>query len=276
MPTYRLDLEYDGTRYRGWQEQRNARTVAGTLRRAIEAAGVSVEELGGSGRTDAGVHALQQVAHLRIPQPVAPESLRAKVNETLPADVHVTAIARAAERFHARHDAVRRSYLYQISTRRTAFAKRWVWWVRDPLDAAAMARAASLMTGRHDFSRFCERPGEQSSTIVVVEDARIVRDDGLVLVRLTASHFLWRMVRRLVGTLVEVGTGRLAADRVGALLSATGDERPAEWTAPSAGLFLERVGYPGDPPPADPSPAVPVRDVVPRAPRFVGAGRRGR
>jgi tRNA pseudouridine38-40 synthase len=261
VPTYRLTLEYEGTRYRGWQEQQNARSVAGELKRAIGEAAGEVKDLGGSGRTDAGVHALAQVAHLRLARAVEPEPFRRSVNERLPPDIHLLAVAPAAASFHARHDAVSRSYLYQISRRRTALAKRFVWWVKDPLDAARMSAAAASLTGRHDFRLFCERPGEQPSTIVVVEGAEVASAGALVLVRLTASHFLWKMVRRVVGALARVGSGRLEPRAFAAFLAGEmpkGAGLPAEWTAPPSGLFLERVLYAGDPPLAPLGPAVPV------------------
>ena len=261
MPTYRLTVEYEGTRYRGWQEQKNAKTVAGELRRAIEAAVGGKVELGGSGRTDAGVHALAQVAHLKTAQPIRYDEVARTLEEALPADIHLLAIAPAEERFHARHAATSRAYLYQIARRRTALAKRFVWWVRRSLDLEAMREAARELEGRHDFARFCERPEEQTSTVVVVEKVEIVEAGALVLTRIQASHFLWKMVRRLVGALVEVGTGALQPRELAALLgegerakllSAAGQtppERPrfepAASTAPPSGLFLERVIYPG-------------------------------
>jgi tRNA pseudouridine38-40 synthase len=263
MATYRLVLEYEGTRYHGWQEQRNVRSVAGELRRAVEEAGGQVRELGGSGRTDAGVHALAQVAHLRLAKRVEAEPFRREVNDRLPADIHVLALAPAPDRFHSRHDALSRSYLYQISRRRTALAKRWVWWVKRPLDAERMAAAASHLAGKHDFRLFCERPGEQPSTLVVVEGAEVATAGALILVRLTASHFLWKMVRRVVGTLVQVGAGDLDLAGLEDLLAAqkpgSGKGLPAEWTAPPSGLFLEKVFYAGDSPlgPLEPVVAVP-------------------
>ena len=168
MPTYRLTLEYEGTRYRGWQEQQNARSVLGELRRAIAETGVEIKDLGGAGRTDAGVHALAQVAHLRLGKGVDPAALRRAVNDRLPPDIHLLSLQPAAADFHARHSAASRSYLYQISCRRTALAKRFVWWVKSPLDTRRMEAAAALLAGRHDFKLFCERPAEQTSTLVVV------------------------------------------------------------------------------------------------------------
>lgn len=262
MPTYRLTLEYEGTRYHGWQEQKNARSVTGELRRAIEEAGGTVKEIGGSGRTDAGVHALAQVAHLRMAETVNPETFRRDVNDRLPADIHLLSVAPAAAKFHARHDAVLRSYVYQISRRRTALAKRFVWWVKRPLEVSRMAEAAAILPGKHDFRLFCEKPSEQPSTLVVVESVEVVADGGLILVRLAASHFLWKMVRRVVGTLVQVGAGELDSKGFEALVAGnppkSGRGLPAEWTAPPSGLFLERVLYKGDPPLAPVVPAVPV------------------
>jgi tRNA pseudouridine38-40 synthase len=263
MPTYRLTLEYEGTRYRGWQEQQNARSVVGEIRRALEDAGAgAIRELGGSGRTDAGVHALAQVAHLRLGKRIEPEAFRRQLNDALPPDIHVLDLAVADDRFHARHDAVSRSYLYQLSRRRTALAKKWVWWVRRPLDVERMREGAALLAGKHDFRLFCERPSEQTSTLVMVDGIEVALEGSLVLFRLTASHFLWKMVRRVVGTLVQVGGGELRLQDFAAMVKGrnppAGSGLPAEWTAPPSGLFLERVRYEGDPPLAPLRAAIPV------------------
>ncbi|MCA1621881.1 MAG: tRNA pseudouridine(38-40) synthase TruA [Acidobacteria bacterium] len=260
MRVWRLEAEYEGTRYAGWQAQPHARTVQGELQRAAEQVLGARAEVGGSGRTDAGVHALRQVAHLkskgagRAPDP---SQLKAGLNKLLPHDVNVLRVAAARPDFHARHDARARYYLYQIATRRTAFGKNFVWWVRDRLDAKAMAAAAGLLAGRHDFSSFCESPSEQRSTLVAIERAEISVEGGLILFRVGASHFLWKMVRRLVGALVEVGRGDLTREGFGALLERYSGE-PAAWTAPPSGLFLERVLYEGEPPPGPPRPAFPL------------------
>jgi tRNA pseudouridine38-40 synthase len=261
VTTLRLDVEYEGTRYRGWQEQKNARTVAGELRRALEDALGSPVELGGAGRTDAGVHALGQVAHARTRGRARAAGLDERLAAALPSDIHVLSVRAVDERFHARHAALARSYLYQISRRRTALAKRFVWWVRRPLDAAAMAAGADRLVGRHDFAAFCEKPDAQSSTMVVVERAEIAAAGELVLFRIEASHFLWKMVRRLVGALVELGAGALGRDDFDALLADGGRAARASaaaWTAPPSGLFLERVRYPGEPPLGPVRAAVPV------------------
>jgi tRNA pseudouridine38-40 synthase len=263
VATYRLLIEYDGTRYSGWQEQKNAPTVMGALLRAIHEAGLPIVEMGGAGRTDAGVHALAQCAHLRLGQRFDTTDLCRALNKRLPRDVHVLGAEPAEPSFHARHDAVARSYLYQISRRRTALAKPWVWWVRDPLDVLRLRSTAALCVGRHDFRNFADiEPGSKESTIVEVDRVEVIEDGALIVVRIVASHFLWRMVRRLIGTLAQVAAGNLAAEVFARLLTGVrpgpGDPRPAEWTAPPSGLFLERVVYPGEPPLDPPTPVIRV------------------
>jgi tRNA pseudouridine38-40 synthase len=248
-PAYKLVLEYEGTRYRGWQEQANARTVMGALRAALEQAGADVLDLGGAGRTDAGVHAIGQVAHLRLGAEIDPAELGPAVNEGLPADVNVLSVERAGARFHARHSARSRSYVYQIARRRSAFGHGFAWWVREELDLAAMGRAAELLAGEHDFGAFCQATSSVASTRVALRSAIVAEHGDLVLVRVEASHFLWKMVRRLTGALVRAGTHRLGVEEFRAILreGAARAAEVAEWTAPAAGLFLERVRYAGDP-----------------------------
>jgi tRNA pseudouridine38-40 synthase len=247
--TWKLTLEYDGTRYSGWQEQKNAKTVMGELRAAAEVCFHGEVELHGAGRTDAGVHAAAQVAHLRIKsrRKHSPEDVVRELNDKLPADIAVIEAREAADRFHARRDAVARTYVYQISRRKSAFSKKYVWWIKEPLDVKAMKKAASLLVGRHDFVNFRaadpSRPDE--STIVEVNKAWIDEEDDLILFRIDASHFLWRMVRRLAGTLVRVGRHEITLDDFRTLLEG---QPPAHtdvpaWTAPSSGLFLEKVTY---------------------------------
>jgi tRNA pseudouridine38-40 synthase len=255
MRTWKLTLEYDGGRYSGWQEQANARTVVGELRKAAEEFFDRQVEIGGAGRTDAGVHALAQVAHLKLsprggrPKNIPrPQEILYAINDRLPSDINVLGVEEAPDRFHARHDAVSRSYLYQISTRRTAFGKKYVWWVKDRLDVAEMSRVAELVTGRHDFAAFSERDVKRDgqSTIVRVESAEIMTDEHLIMFRITASHFLWKMVRRLVGSMVEVGRGKVSVeDFAGLIENPRGKSAldPARLTAPPSGLFLENVEY---------------------------------
>ncbi len=237
MPTYKLTIEYEGTRYSGWQAQGNTpKTVQGHLIRAANQV-LGEVDLGGAGRTDAGVHAAGQVAHLRAHKSVDPLQLTRKLNDLLPHDINVLAAAHARDKFHARHDAVTRVYLYQIATRRTSFAKPFVWWIKDRLDVAPIQRAAKSIEGRHDFTAFSDkRIKEEESRIVVVERCEVAVAGALILVRIEASHFLWKMVRKLVAYLVEVGRGAIDGNPL---------ERGEPWqpTAPPSGLFLEAITY---------------------------------
>src|SRR5262245_23315926 len=246
MPRFKLVVEYAGTRYSGWQIQKNARTVAGEIERAVSDAARRREfELYGAGRTDSGVHALAQVAHLELYTDLPPETLRMRVNEALPADIYIRSIDKVPHRFHARHDAVSRSYLYQVSRRKSAFFKPYVWWIKEPLDLARMREAARAFVGMQNFASFTADEPSEKSTKVLVERLEIGEDGDLILIRIVGSHFLWRMVRRIVGVLAAVGRGELSADRAAAFLDER-SELPATLTAPASGLFLEGVYYRSD------------------------------
>jgi tRNA pseudouridine38-40 synthase len=245
MPTYKLTIEYEGTRYSGWQAQGNTqKTIQGHLLRAAEQVLGDVD-IGGAGRTDAGVHACGQVAHLRSHKAIDPLQLTRNLNDLLPHDISILDIVRVRDDFHARHDAESRVYLYQIATRRTAFAKPFVWWIKDRLHVGHMEEAAAAIAGRHDFSAFTDkRLKEEDSRIVVVERCELAQAGDLILVRIAASHFLWKMVRKLVSCFVEVGRGNVTAADIRSRLHAKGEV----WTptAPPSGLFLESVSYPGE------------------------------
>jgi tRNA pseudouridine38-40 synthase len=259
VPRFKLTIEYAGTRYSGWQIQKNARTVAGEIDRAARTvAGRKDFELYGSGRTDAGVHASGQVAHLDVVTTLPAGTLVRRLNEELPTDINILTASPVPHRFHARHDAVARRYVYQLATRRTAFAKPYVWWIREPLDVERMRQAAAAFVGMHDFSSFRARDekGEEDSPLVRVEQLDIVDEGALLLVVIQGSHFLWKMVRRLVGVLAAVGRGEIEGSAAGSFLHEASDA-PAKLTAPASGLFLERVFYKGDP--LD----VPVRAITP-------------
>ena len=274
MPRFRLLIEYAGTRYSGWQIQKNARTVQGEIDRAIRAALRPREfELYGSGRTDAGVHALGQVAHLELYTAVAPEQLRRKLNDELPADINIIAVDKAPHRFHARHDAISRTYLYQISTRRTAFGKPFVWWIKEPLDLGCMREAAALFVGMKNFRGFTDDDPAEKSTLVLVDALEIAEAGALILIRVTGSHFLWKMVRRIVGVLAAVGRRELRPTE-----AFDGSVDVAALTAPAAGLFLEGVYYAREAGPGPMAPvlavAAPVVSLAPPLPDDAQVGRR--
>ena len=268
MPRFKLTVEYAGTRFSGWQIQKNARTIQGEIDRAVRAVTRRQDfELYGSGRTDAGVHASGQVAHLDVSTTLAPEALRRGINDELPADINVLRAEPVPHRFHARHDAAGRRYLYQISRRRTAFAKAYVWWVKDPIDAGRMGDAARAFVGLRDFQSFAARDrsdGDDASdapkapsTLVLIDRLDVVEAGDLVLVGIEGSHFLWKMARRIVGVLVEIGRGAMEPNAAATFL-AEASPTPARLTAPPSGLFLSRVYYAGDRRDAPLCPVTPI------------------
>jgi tRNA pseudouridine38-40 synthase len=243
---YKLTLEYDGTGYSGWQVQKNARSIQGTLIDAARELFGTEVEVQGAGRTDAGVHALAQVAHLDAPSRIPPQRLLHGLNDLLPAPINILKVEEAPAGFHARHMARGRSYLYLISRSRTAFGKRYVWWVKDALDLGRMEVAAEIFRGFHDFSSFADkRIDKHLSTEVKIDRTEVVAAGELILFRIVGSHFLWKMVRRLAGILVEAGRGALSAAEVERMLI-NASEIPARCTAPPSGLFLAQVLYEGD------------------------------
>lgn len=242
---YKLLIEYDGSRFAGWQLQKNDRSIQGELIAAATALfGNPPLELYGSGRTDAGVHARGQVAHLEIrgESRLRTDQIQMGLNDHLPHDINVLLVAKAAPRFHARFDAKERIYVYQISKRRDAFGKKHVWWVRDHLDVAAMKSAAALLVGFHNFRSFGSVPDPTQSTMVEMNRVEITEDADRIYITISASHFLWKMVRRMVGVLVEVGRKNLSNADILRFLEQPSPE-PARLTAPPSGLFLEEVKY---------------------------------
>lgn len=241
---FKLLLEYDGSRYAGWQIQRNERSIQGEIIMAAEKVfGTPDVEVYGAGRTDAGVHARGQVAHLSVPDTrLTPEQIKMRLNDELSHDVNILEVAKAHPKFHARHDAQSRTYIYQISKRRDAFGKKFVWWVRDSLDLKAMRAGAAQLLGFHDFTSFGDLDRDEQSGKVNITHCDITEDENRIYIHITGSHFLWKMVRRIVGILVEIGRGKMKPNVMEMFLEKPSRE-PARFTAPPAGLFLEKVEY---------------------------------
>ncbi|MEY3688869.1 MAG: tRNA pseudouridine synthase [Bacteroidota bacterium] len=247
MPRFKITCEYEGTRFSGWQVQKNARTVQGELIGASKSIfNTDAFELYGSGRTDAGVHALEQVFHLDVDTMLAPHIIQLKMNDALPADISIRNVQKVAKQFHARHDAIERTYVYQISTRRTAFGKRYVWWVKDQLSVQQMQEAAKHFKGMHDFRSFTADDPDMKSTKVEITDIKVNVQGDLLVITISGSHFLWNMIRRMIGILVEIGRGKQSPDIIPTLLKKKSD-LPASFTAPPSGLFLASVRYENDP-----------------------------
>ena len=243
MSRFKLTIEYDGTRYSGWQMQKGGKTIQGELLDACrELFNTGEIDLFGAGRTDGGVHALGQVAHLEVETDLLPLKIKYGINDRLPSDISIINVEEAHPKFHARHDANARSYIYQISRRRTAFAKKYVWWIKDQLDIGLMNEAAKNFQGLKDYRYFTDEDQEQSSTKVEILSAKVHDFGDLLIFHVVGSHFLWKQVRRMTGVLVEAGRGKLSSAEVSSFFRIKSDI-PARLTAPPSGLFLERVYY---------------------------------
>lgn len=246
MARYKLVIEYDGSVFAGWQRQAGQPTVQGVLETAAEAVGGEPIEVIGAGRTDAGVHALGQVAHLDFSKPIRADKVRDALNAHLrPHPVSVLAADVAPDGFHARFDARRRSYLYRIINRRADLAldRGRAWRVPVRLDASAMHDAAQALVGRHDFTTFRDSNCQSDSPVKSLGMIEVVRRDSEIAIRCSARSFLHRQVRSMVGSLVEVGRGRETVKWIADILSAV-DRTRCGPVAPADGLYLTSVEYP--------------------------------
>lgn len=253
VPTYLLTIAYDGTRYHGWQRQAGYPTVQEQVENAcaaIACPGVHVEA---AGRTDAGVHAIGQAAHVVLPRAFPPGKLQLALNANLPEDIAVQAVREAPDGFHARFFARGKRYVYRtcVSTVRPALARSHYHWVRRPVDLAAMREAAQCLRGRHDFASFATNPGyaRTRGTVRTLHHVHLVRRPYGFDFAVQGDGFLYNMVRTLVGCLLEVGFGNRPAAWLGEVLAARERTRAAA-TAPPGGLYLVRVLYAADLSPA--------------------------
>lgn len=245
LKRFKLILEYDGSRYSGWQRQNDAKTIQGSLLSAGARIFGSKVDIQGNGRTDAGVHALNYAAHLEVRTSLQAKEIATRFNEILPADIAILDIEPCADRFHARHNCIGRSYLYRISRRKRAFDKNHAWWVPEPLDVGAMAEAAAIFVGMHNFASFAQKQELKKSTKVLINTINLFEEDDMIYFRTVGSHFLWKMIRRMAGVLVEVGRHNLRAEDVENFLLHRTDA-PARFTANPSGLFFERAFYDQD------------------------------
>jgi tRNA pseudouridine38-40 synthase len=246
MSRFKITLEYEGTRYSGWQMQKGGKSVQGEILDACRDLFAQDNiEIYGAGRTDSGVHALSQVAHLEVVTDLIPLRIKYGINDRLPSDICILNVEEVNPKFHARHDAVARSYIYQISRRRTAFGKKYVWWIKDSLDVNLMNEAATNFPGLKDYRSFTDESQEQGSTKVEIKHAKVYEYGNILVFHVIGSHFIWKQVRRMTGVIVEAGRGKLTSEEIGSFFKSHSDI-PAKLTAPPSGLFLERVYYKND------------------------------
>jgi len=244
--TIRLDLAYDGTEFRGWARQRDPsiRTVEGVLSEGLEELVREPVSLSVAGRTDAGVHARGQVASFKTASSRTPAQVRDFLNGRFAPEISIVGVREVSDAFDARFSASAREYRYVIDTFEIPdpFTGRFTWHRPRPLDVTAIRKVSAVLVGRHDFTSFCRHPGAGRSTIRELQRLSVRRDGDLVVFGLRANAFLHQMVRIVVGTLVQVGDGRLSAADVRRILAAR-DRSEAPKAAPARGLTLERVAY---------------------------------
>ena len=248
MPRYKLTIEYDGASYSGWQWQENARSIQRALEEAIAAFAPGASRIGGAGRTDAGVHAKGQVAHVDLAREWPGWRVAEAINAHLTQageSVSVVAAEPAAAEFDARRSAIARHYRYVAINRRAplVFEKGRAWLVKAPLDAPAMHEAAQALVGRHDFSTFRDAQCQANSPLRTLDYLRVERDGETIRFDVGARSFLHRQVRSMVGSLVEVGLGKWTPADLRAALEAA-DRRRCGPVAPPDGLYLMRLDYP--------------------------------
>jgi tRNA pseudouridine38-40 synthase len=251
--SFRLLLEYDGSRYQGWQRQGSGqsaagvKTIAGTLERVLRQAGVKVLNLTGSGRTDSGVHALGQVASLHVACPVRTSELHRILEQGLPHDIAVYHLEPSPSDFNARYDAISRTYLYQVALRKGAFTKNCTWWPKLPLDLTLAHEIWSVFEGNHSMAAFADIETGEDPRCQIYE-CLSKKEGSTLFLRVTARFFLRKQVRRMVGALVHCAIGRADIDQIRSDLESPTHESALFWAeraAPAAGLFLESVRYSG-------------------------------
>lgn len=244
---FRLDLEFDGTHYSGWQSQTDAESVQGSLKKAAEAVLGSRVDIQGCGRTDRGVHGMNYTAHLETAVTMSPAKLQKDLNKTLPSDIAVISLRKAGDRFHARHNCIARSYIYRFSTVKSVFDRKYSWNQSNLTHLPEMEVAARLFTGMHDFTSFTDpRIVKKKSPMVNILHSSLSKEDNVLIFRIIGSHFLWKMIRRCAGLLVAVGQGVHSAGDVELFLKNPGITDLKHLTAPAKGLFFEQAFYNDD------------------------------
>jgi tRNA pseudouridine38-40 synthase len=245
MRNFKMIVEYDGTDYCGWQRQENGITIQQVLEEAIQLITGEKVAVIGSGRTDAGVHALNQVAHFKSNSRLHVNSIYRGMNSVLPPDIVVKEMEEVAGEFHAQHDVKSKVYVYKICSQRLrpVLGRNYFWHIRFPLDLAPMKKATQFLIGTHDFSCFCATGTHVKDRVRTITDIEIKTcDDGLIEITVEAQGFLKYMVRNIIGTLVEVGRGRRKPEEMKPIIESR-DRTVAGVTAPACGLFLKEVKY---------------------------------
>jgi len=245
MRNFKMIVEYDGTAYCGWQRQKNGLTIQQVLEEAIQVITGEKVTVIGSGRTDAGVHALNQVASFKCSTSLPVNNIYRGINSVLPPDIVVKQMEEVAGEFHAQHDVKSKVYVYKICNQRLrpALGRDFFWFIRFPLNLALMKKASRYLIGTHDFSCFCATGTDVKDRVRTIIDIEIKNcEDGLIEIKVEACGFLKYMVRNIIGTLVEVARGKRKSEEMKVIIESR-NRKIAGVTAPACGLFLKEVKY---------------------------------
>ena len=242
---YKILVQYDGTRYEGWQRQeRTESTIQGKIEAVLSKMCGEEVQIQGAGRTDAGVHAKEQVANVHLKEQVDPQEVKQYLNRYLPEDIAVSEVREVPERFHSRLNATGKIYVYRIATGevKKVFERRYIYDFGEKPDMELMCRAAEILTGTHDFKSFCSAGAQVQTTVRTIYAVNVTKEDDMVHIRITGNGFLYNMVRIIAGTLMQVGTGLMEPEQVKEILEAR-DRSKAGPTAVAKGLTLVEIRY---------------------------------
>lgn len=245
MKNYKLTIQYDGTRYKGWQELNSTdMTIQGKIEDVLSRMAGKQVEITGSGRTDAGVHAVGQVANFHLEEGWSEEEICSYLNRYLPEDIGIVSVEEVEERFHSRYQAKEKTYLYRIHTGKipNVFERKYIYDYQCPLEVSRMRQAAGYLVGTHDFRSFCGNKKMKKSTVRTIYEIRIEEKEDELRIYYTGNGFLQNMVRILTGTLIEIGDGRREPEDILTILEGK-DREMAGYTAPACGLTLYQVSY---------------------------------
>ncbi len=243
MARFRFKIEYDGKNYSGWQVQNNAPTVQGEIEKVLKVLNNGkMVRIHGSGRTDAGVHGLGQVAHFDFDRKILSSSIENAINAKTPKDIYVYDLEETKADFHSRFDAVRRTYIYKITSKYSPLNRNYCWFIKREIDFDKLQECAELIVGDHNFESFCKKSDVSLSKVCFIYNSAWKKEDKLLTYTIAGTRFLHSMVRMLVGTMIEVGKGKRTIIEFNKILNNIRVDE-ARYTAPANGLYLSKVEY---------------------------------
>jgi len=239
---YKLTIAYDGTDFFGWQKQKSGRTIQDDIEKSLNKIfKINSINLIGSGRTDSGVHALNQVANFNIETNMTEEQIKMAINSNVKNDIYIKKCKIVNDKFHSRYSAIKREYIYKINQKYLPFNRKFSWNCNKKLSKDLLIKSSELIIGKHDFSNFCKSTSKKENNLCDVYDSKWEFKDNLFLYKISANRFLHHMVRMLVGTAIEVSSKKISIDEFNNMVN--NESSLPVFTAPSFGLFLSKIYY---------------------------------